>query len=78
MDKRLMKRHKRQVLRAKEHKRLSEPDIRTPEQVKAARDASRATLDRKQGPYVSHSAPSRNETAPAAGGAAQTDDSPSE
>ena len=41
MDKRLQKRHKRQVARAKEHIRLSEPDLRTPEQIKAAREASR-------------------------------------
>ena len=43
MDKRLAKRHKRQVARAKEHVKLSEPDLRTPEQIKAAREASRAT-----------------------------------
>jgi hypothetical protein len=43
MDKRLAKRHKRQVSRAKERIKLSEPDLRTPEQIKAARDASRAT-----------------------------------
>ena len=43
MDKRLAKRHKRQVARAREHVKLSEPDLRTPEQIKAARDATRAT-----------------------------------
>lgn len=43
MDKRLAKRHKRQVARAKEHVKLSEPDVRTPEQIKAAREASRAS-----------------------------------
>jgi hypothetical protein len=43
MDKRLAKRHKRQVSRARERVQLSEPDLRTPEQIKAARDASRAT-----------------------------------
>jgi hypothetical protein len=43
MDKRLAKRHKRQVARKKEHVKLSEPDLRTPEQIKAARDSSRAT-----------------------------------
>ena len=42
MDKRLLKRHKRQVARAKERVRLSEPDLRTPEQLAAAREASRA------------------------------------
>jgi hypothetical protein len=36
-----MKRHKRQVSRARERVRVSEPDIRTPEQLKAAREASR-------------------------------------
>ena len=43
MDKRLQKRHKRQVARAKEHVKISEPDVRTPEQIKAAREASRPT-----------------------------------
>jgi hypothetical protein len=37
---RLLKRHKRQVLRAKERVRISEPDLRTPEQLKAARELS--------------------------------------
>jgi hypothetical protein len=41
MDRRLQKRHKRQVARAKERVKLSEPDVRTPEQVKAAQEASR-------------------------------------
>jgi hypothetical protein len=43
LDKRLAKRHKRQVERAKEHVKLSEPDVRTPEQIAAAREASRPT-----------------------------------
>jgi hypothetical protein len=43
MDKRLAKRHKRQVSRERERVKLSEPDLRTPEEIKAARDASRAT-----------------------------------
>ena len=41
MDKRLLKRHKRQVSRARERVRVSEPDVRTPEQLRAAREASR-------------------------------------
>jgi len=41
MDKRLAKRHKRQVSRAKEHIKLSEPDLRTHEQIEAAREKSR-------------------------------------
>jgi hypothetical protein len=41
MDKRLAKRHKRQVARERGRLRLSEPDLRTPEQIKIAREASR-------------------------------------
>ena len=41
MDKRVAKRHKRQVSRERGRLRLSEPDLRTPEQVKIAREASR-------------------------------------
>jgi len=40
MNKRILKRHKRHVARAKHRVRLSEPDLRTPEQVTAARKAS--------------------------------------
>jgi len=43
-SKRLAKRHKRQVLRARQKRRLSEPDVRTPEQIAAARLASRPDL----------------------------------
>ena len=45
MDKRLEKRHKRQVARAKNKVKLSEPDVRTPEQIEAARQASRGHFD---------------------------------
>jgi hypothetical protein len=41
MDKRLAKRHKRQVARARAHSKTSEPDVRTHEQIEAAREASR-------------------------------------
>lgn len=41
MNKRLAKRHKRQVTRERDRVKLSEPDVRTPEQIKAAREASR-------------------------------------
>ena len=44
MNKRLVKRHKRQVSRERERIRLSEPDLRTPEQVTAAREASRPVV----------------------------------
>lgn len=40
MDKRIAKRHKRQVERAKKNVKTSEPDLRTPEQVRADREAS--------------------------------------
>lgn len=40
MTKRLLKRHKRQVARAKQQIKVSEPDVRTPEEVQAAREAS--------------------------------------
>jgi hypothetical protein len=46
MDKRLAKRHKRQVARAREHVKLSEPDVRTHEQIEAARELSRPDLSR--------------------------------
>ena len=46
MDKRLAKRHKRQVARAKLHSKTSQPDVRTHEQIEAAREASRPDLSR--------------------------------
>jgi len=73
MDKRLLKRHKRQVARAKEHVKLSEPDLRTPEEIKAARDASRATQGSGQGSNVQGTAGApRNRTATGTGSAAKT------
>ena len=73
MDKRLLKRHKRKVARAKEHVKLSEPDLRTPEEIKAARDASRATQGPGQGPTVHGAAGApRNRTATGTGSAAKT------
>jgi len=47
MDKRLLKRHKRQVSRARQHVKVSEPDLRTPEQVTAAREVSRSVSSRR-------------------------------
>jgi hypothetical protein len=41
MSKRLVKLHKRKVARAKDRVKLSEPDVRTPEEIRAAREASR-------------------------------------
>lgn len=57
MNKRLLKRHKRQVARAKERIRLSEPDVRTTEQVRAAREASRSSTDRRTGAHPRYPTP---------------------
>lgn len=58
MNKRLLKRHKRQVARAKEHVKLSEPDLRTPEQITAAREAGRSAGGRRGGSDAQGAAPS--------------------
>jgi hypothetical protein len=58
MDKRLAKKHKRQVARARERVRVSEPDLRTPEQVAAAREASCAVPGRSLDPHAFYSTPS--------------------
>jgi hypothetical protein len=74
MNKRLLKRHKRQVARAKDHVKLSEPDLRSPEQIRAAREAARATSARGMGGNAHNPAPSfRGRGAPATGSAAKTD-----
>ena len=70
MNKRLLKRHKRQVSRANERIRLSEPDVRTPEQVRAARQAGRAATDRRTGAQPLYS------TAPAQGRAEAATEAP--
>lgn len=73
MDTRLAKRHKRQVSRAKARVRLSEPDLRTPEQIRAARDASRASLKRNDGSGALKSARvAGNITSSGTGSAAKT------
>ena len=58
MNKRLLKRHKRQVARAKEHVKLSEPDLRTPEQITAAREAGRSAGGRREGSQGQSAMPS--------------------
>lgn len=72
MNKRLLKRHKRQVSRAKQRVRLSEPDLRTPEQVTAAREASRAVAGRRTDPRL-HYSPSPKRAGPAATGEVKQD-----
>jgi len=75
MNKRLLKRHKRQVSRAKERVRVSEPDLRTPEQLRAAREASRTVAGRRNDPHALYSTPSiLNPAAPAPEGAAKGDE----
>jgi hypothetical protein len=74
MDKRLAKRHKRQVSRAKERVKLSEPDLRTPEQIKAARDASRPAGSRGNARNTSSAVPQApRAVAQGTGSSAKTD-----
>jgi hypothetical protein len=49
MNKRLEKRHKRQVSRARARVKVQEPDVRTPEEIAAAREASRPDPARGSG-----------------------------
>jgi hypothetical protein len=58
MNKRLLKRHQRQVQRAKERVRVSEPDLRTPEQVSAAREISRSVAGQHDVPRAPYATPS--------------------
>jgi hypothetical protein len=74
MTKRLLKRHKRQVARAKERVRLSEPDLRTPEQLAAAREGSRAVTGRQVNLRPLYSMTSANRAGPAASGAENAED----
>ena len=60
MNKRLAKRHKRQVARAKQQVKLSEPDVRTPEQLAAARENSRAVSRLRTDPRQNYFTPSVN------------------
>lgn len=46
MNKRILKRHKCQISRAGEQVRISQPDLRTSEQVAAAREVSRSVASR--------------------------------
>jgi hypothetical protein len=74
MNKRILKRHKRQVSRARERVRLSEPDLRTPEQVKAAREAGRG---RRNDPHALYSTPPvRDHASPAVDSTAKADVEP--
>jgi hypothetical protein len=57
MSKRLEKRHKRQVSRAKKRATVSEPDLRTPEEIRAARELSRPAGVRGKGALPHYSTP---------------------
>ncbi|HEY4362257.1 MAG TPA: hypothetical protein VGN17_14880 [Bryobacteraceae bacterium] len=74
MDKRLLKRHKRQVERAKQHLKVSEPDVRTPEQIQAAREASGASDVVTKGLNTAKNIPAfRGRGGPTMGSASKTD-----
>jgi hypothetical protein len=68
MNKRLEKRHKRQVARGKERGKFSEPDLRTPEQLTAAREASRAVSGRSADRRLYYATPAPNRARPDASG----------
>lgn len=63
MNKRLLKRHQRQVSRAKERVRVSEADLRTPEQVSAAREVSRSVAGQHNVPRAPYSSTPKADTA---------------
>ncbi len=72
MNKRLLKRHKRQVARAHQRVKLSEPDVRTPEQVRADREASRPEGAWRGGSGANYSGPSvHTSAAPSTGSQAK-------
>jgi len=74
MDKRLEKRHKRQVTRARLKVKTSEPDVRTQEQIEAARAASQAKVSHGDSPKVAGSSTSfRSNRAMSSGSSAKTD-----
>jgi hypothetical protein len=74
MDKRLAKNHQRKVARAKERIKISEPDVRTQEEIEAAREASRPEISRGANMKVGASSrPMRSNPANATGSAAKTD-----
>jgi hypothetical protein len=73
MDKRLEKRHKRQVARAQAKVKVSEPDVRTPEQIKAAREASRPDVVRGNKQQPAFASQSNRKLATGTGSSSKTD-----
>ena len=76
MNKRLVKRHKRQVARGRARGKVSEPDLRTPEQLMAAREASRAVVGRRTDRRPNYEMPAPNRADPAATGTVPADMAP--
>jgi hypothetical protein len=74
MTNRLLKRHKRQVSRAKARVRVSEPDLRTPEQLNAAREASSAVGGRRTDTRPLYARSSANRANPATTRAVKADE----
>jgi len=73
MDKRLAKRHKRQVARALANVKVSEPDVRTQEEIEAARQASMANSGISSPGKVSAPAGPTRKAGAGTGSAARTD-----
>ena len=73
MDKRLAKRHKRQVARAHANVKVSEPDVRTQEEVEAARQASMTNSGISSPGKVSASSGPTRKAGAGMGSAARTD-----
>jgi hypothetical protein len=61
LHRRLEKRHKRHVLRARQQVNLSQIDVRTPEQLKAARGASRRITGQRNDSHALPSTPVKHE-----------------
>ena len=77
MNKRLQKRHERQVARAKERAKVSEPDVRTPEEIREARERSHSIRDQRidhRAPYAAP--PLQKPAAPSADGTPEADEKP--
>ena len=73
MDKRLAKKHKRQVARAQAKVKISEPDVRTQEEIEAAREASQANSGISNTGKVTAPAGPARKAGSGTGGASRTD-----
>jgi hypothetical protein len=73
MNKRLAKLHKRKVERARAKTKISEQDVRTPEQVQADREASRPAGRQSEARGLFSAWAFRGKRPNAAGGSSKTD-----